>query len=37
MSGLHDIISVRRDVKRVYDYDRESYEMANKLTTSAEL
>jgi hypothetical protein len=37
MPGLHDIISVRGDIKRAFNYDRESYEMAGKLTTSVEL
>jgi hypothetical protein len=37
MSGPHDIISIRGDVKHSYDCDKESYERADKLTTSTEL
>jgi hypothetical protein len=34
MSGPYGVISIRGDVKRAYDYDRESCEMANRLTVS---
>jgi hypothetical protein len=37
MPGLHDVISIRGDVKRAFDCDRESCEMADRLTASAEL
>jgi hypothetical protein len=37
MPGPRGVISIRGDIKRVYDCDKESYEMANKLTASAEL
>jgi hypothetical protein len=37
MPGPHGSISIKGDVKHVYDCDRESYEMANKLLASAEL
>jgi hypothetical protein len=37
MPGPHGVISIRGDVKHAYDYDRESCEMANKLTMSVEL
>jgi hypothetical protein len=37
MSGLHGVISIRGDVKRAYDCDKESYEMADRLTASIEL
>jgi hypothetical protein len=36
MAGPCGVISVRGDVKRTYDYDRESYEMADRLTAFAE-
>jgi hypothetical protein len=31
MLGLHGVISVRGDVKRAYDCDRESYETADRI------
>jgi hypothetical protein len=37
MLGAHCVISIKGDVKRAYDCDRESYEMANRLITSVEL
>jgi hypothetical protein len=37
MSGSRGVISIREDVKRAYDYDRESCEIANRLMASAEL
>jgi hypothetical protein len=37
MPGPRGVISIRGDVKRAYDCDRESCEMADRLTTSAEL
>jgi hypothetical protein len=37
MSGPRGVISIRGDVKRTFDCDRESYETTNRLTTSAEL
>jgi hypothetical protein len=37
MLGLHDVISIRGDIKQAFDYDRESYETVDGLTTSAEL
>jgi hypothetical protein len=37
MTGLHDVISIKGDVKHSYDYDRESYETADRLTAFAEL
>jgi hypothetical protein len=37
MPGPHGVISIRGHVKRTYDCDRESYEMADRLTTSAEI
>jgi hypothetical protein len=37
MSGLHGVISIRGDIKRAYDCDRESCEMADRFTTSVEL
>jgi hypothetical protein len=33
--GLRGIISIRGDINRAFDYDRESCEIANTLTTSA--
>jgi hypothetical protein len=35
--GPHGVISIRGDVKQAYDCDKESYEMADKLTASVEL
>jgi hypothetical protein len=35
--GPRGIISIRGDVKRAFDYDRESCETANRLTVSTEL
>jgi hypothetical protein len=32
----HGVISIRGDVKRVYDCDRENCETADRLTTSVE-
>jgi hypothetical protein len=37
MPGLHGVISIRGDIKRAYDCDKESCEMANRLTASTEL
>jgi hypothetical protein len=37
MPGQHGIISIRGDVKCAYDYDRESYETTDRLTTSVEV
>jgi hypothetical protein len=37
MLGPHGVISVRGDVKRAYDCDKESCEMIDKLMASAEL
>jgi hypothetical protein len=37
MAGLHGVISIRWDVKHAYDCDRESCEIADRLTTSVEL
>jgi hypothetical protein len=37
MSGLHGVISIRGDIKRAYDYDRESCEGADRLMASAKL
>jgi hypothetical protein len=37
MPGPHRVISVRGDVKRAYDCDKESCEMANRLSASATL
>jgi hypothetical protein len=36
MPGLHDVISIRGDVKRTHGCDKESCETANRLTASAE-
>jgi hypothetical protein len=36
ITGPHCVISIRGDVKRAYDCDRESCEMADRLTASAE-
>jgi hypothetical protein len=37
MPGPRGVIPIRGDVKRAFDYDRESYEKADRLTASAEL
>jgi hypothetical protein len=37
MLGFHGVISIKGDVKRAYDCDKESCEMADTLTASAEL
>jgi hypothetical protein len=37
MPGLPGVISIRGYVKRAYDCDKESYEMADKLMASTEL
>jgi hypothetical protein len=37
MSGLHGVITIRGNVKRAYDCDKESWEMANRLAASVEL
>jgi hypothetical protein len=37
MLGLHGIFSIKGDVKWSFDYDRESCETADKLTTFVEL
>jgi hypothetical protein len=37
MSEPHGIISIRGDVERAFDWDRESCETADKLTASVEL
>jgi hypothetical protein len=37
MPSPNGVISIKWDVKHTYDYDRESYEMADILLTSAEL
>jgi hypothetical protein len=37
MPGPHRVISVRGDVKRAYDCDKESCEMANRLSASTTL
>jgi hypothetical protein len=37
MSGLHGVIFIRGDIKCAYDYDKESCEMADRLTASIEL
>jgi hypothetical protein len=37
MSGPRGVISIRGDIKRAFDYDRESCEMADRLTASTEL
>jgi hypothetical protein len=37
MPGPRGIIAIRGDVKRAFDYDRESCKIADKLTASAEL
>jgi hypothetical protein len=35
--GPRGVISIRGDVKRAYDYDKESCKTADRLTTSAKL
>jgi hypothetical protein len=35
--GPRGVISIREDVKRAYDYDKESCETADRLTTPAKL
>jgi hypothetical protein len=37
MPGPHGVISIWGDTKRAYDYDRESYETADRLMASIEL
>jgi hypothetical protein len=37
MPGPCGVLSIREDVKQAYDYDKESYEMADKLAASTEL
>jgi hypothetical protein len=37
MKGPHGVISIRGDVKRAYDYDKETCEIADKLATSTKL
>jgi hypothetical protein len=37
MLGPHGVISIRGDVKRAYEYNRESCEMADRLMASTEL
>jgi hypothetical protein len=37
MPGPHGVISIRGDIKRAYDCDKESCETASVLTTSTEL
>jgi hypothetical protein len=37
MPILHGVISIRGDIKRTYDCDRESCEIANRLMTFVEL
>jgi hypothetical protein len=37
MPGPHGVISIRGDIKRAYDCDKESYETAGVLTASTEL
>jgi hypothetical protein len=37
MPGPHGVISNRGDVKRAFDYDRESSETTDRLMASAEL
>jgi hypothetical protein len=37
MLGSHGVISIRGDIKRAYDYDKESCEMADRLIAYAEL
>jgi hypothetical protein len=37
MVGSNDVISIKGDVKRAYDCDRESCETADRIIASAEL
>jgi hypothetical protein len=37
MLGSRGVISIRKDVKRAYDCNKESYEIADRLIASAEL
>jgi hypothetical protein len=37
MPGPHDVISIRGDFKWAYDYNKESYEMTNRLMGLQEL
>jgi hypothetical protein len=37
ISGPHNVISIRGDIKRAYDCDMESYEMTDRLTMFIEL
>jgi hypothetical protein len=37
MPGPRGVISIRGDIKRAFDYDRESCEIANRLIASVEL
>jgi hypothetical protein len=37
MSGPHGVISVKGDVKHIYDYDKKSCQIADRLAASAEL
>jgi hypothetical protein len=37
MPEPHGVISIRGDIKRAYDYDKESYETADRLMMSVEL
>jgi hypothetical protein len=37
MPGPCGVISIRGDIKRAYDYDKDGCETADRLTTSAEL
>jgi hypothetical protein len=37
MLGPYGVISIRGDIKRAYDSDKESYEMADRLMASTEL
>jgi hypothetical protein len=37
MPGQHGAISIRGDIKRAYDCDKESCEMADRVIASAEL
>jgi hypothetical protein len=37
MSGPRGVISIRGDVKRAYDYDKDSCEMVDRLAASIEL
>jgi hypothetical protein len=37
MPGLHGVISIRGDIKRAYDCNKENCETADRLVASAEL